>query len=174
MSVEELEKIDGKLWMPVRVKPKQEKKLTQYCKSKGVAFYLPLLKKVHRYERRTAEFFVPMFPGYVFCCLDEDDYNQIVLSNAIVYRIRLDEHEEDGLLEELASIKAFELLRNEGEVIVKPELVEGKKVAVINGPLAGVSGVVDRRKGKTTISVNVDILGQSATVEIDVGDIEGE
>jgi len=170
----DLEKIEGKCWQPVRVKPKQEKKLSEYCKAKKVECYLPLLKKVHRYEKRNAEFYVPMFPGYVFCCVDEDSYNEIVLSNAIVYRIRLDEHEEDELLGELKSIQAFEKLASENEVIIKPEIVEGKKVNVSRGPLAGTDGVVVRRKGKATITVNVDILGQSATVEIDVGDLDAE
>jgi len=169
-----LEKVDGKCWMPVRVKPKQEKKLAEFCKAKKVGYYLPLMKKVHRYEKRTAEFFVPMFPGYVFCCVDEEDYNQIVLSNAIVYRIKIAEHEEDSLIGELRGILAFERISSEADVVIKPEIVEGRRVNVASGPLAGTEGVVIRRKGKTTITVNVDILGQSATVEIDVGDLEAD
>ena len=167
-----LEKIEGKCWMPIRVKPKQEKKLVQYCKAKNVDSYLPVLKRVHRYEKRTAEFFVPMFPGYVFCCIDDDDYNEIVLSNAIVYKIQVNEQEEEELLGELASIHAFEKMASENEVVIKPEIVEGRQVNVSRGALAGTTGVVVRRKGKATITVNVDILGQSATVEIDVGDID--
>lgn len=168
----DLQKIEGKCWMPVRVKPKQEKKLVEFCKVKKVNYYLPLLKKVHRYEKRTAEFHVPMFSGYVFCCLDEDDYNQIVLSNAIVYRIMLAEHEEDCFLSELQAIQSFELLASDNEVIIKPEIIDGRTVRVCSGPLAGTEGIVVRRKTKATITVNVDILGQSATVEIDVSDLE--
>lgn len=167
-------KVEGKCWTPVRVKPKQEKKLAEYCKAKNVEYYLPLLKKIHRYEKRTAEFFVPMFPGYVFCCLNEDSYNQIVLSNTIVYRITLIEHEEDDLITELNGIKAFERVASEKDVIIKPEIVEGRPVKVCHGPLAGTEGVVIRRKGKATITVNVEILGQSATVEIDIGDLEAD
>ena len=160
--------------MPVRVKPKQEKKLVEYCKARKVEYYLPLLKKVHRYEKRTAEFFVPMFPGYVFCCLDEEAYNEIVLSNAIVYRIMIAEHEEDDLISELIAIQSFEKVASDKEVVIKPEIIEGRVVQVCSGPLAGTEGVVMRRKGKATITVNVDILGQSATVEIDIGDLEVE
>ncbi len=168
----EIKSVDNKCWTPVRVKPKQEKKLVEYCKAKGVENYLPLLKRVHRYERRTAVFHVPMFPGYVFCCLDEDLFSKIVLSNAIVYQIPINDYEEEGLIEELKAIQAFEKLSNEADVVVKPELAEGSVVTVARGAMAGVDGVVVRRKGKVSITVNVEILGQSATVEIDAGDLE--
>jgi len=170
----EIVKVEDKCWTPVRVKPRQEKKLYEYCKAKKITAYLPVIKRVHRYERRTAEFFVPMFPGYVFCCVDEDSYRDVLMSNTVVYRIQVDEHEELSLIDELAAVQSFEKVSHQGEVVIKPELVEGVKVTVSSGPLQGVTGIVVRRKGETTITVNVEILGQSATAHIDIGDLEAD
>jgi hypothetical protein len=100
----ELKHIPGFIWTPVRTKPRREKKLAEYCKANNVDCYLPLKRKLHRYDRRTVEFFIPMFPGYVFCCLDEDKYQRILRSNLIVFRIKIDEKAEDILLKELDAV----------------------------------------------------------------------
>lgn len=169
-----LKHIPGFIWMPVRTKPRREKKVAEYCEANDISCYLPLKRNVHRYERRTVEFRVPMFPGYVFCSLNEAYYQRLLRSNAIVYRINIDKVEEESLLEELQAIRAFEELSDKSEVEVKPELVKGTKVVIQSGPMKGMQGIIERRKGKTLMSVNIEILGQSATAEVDVGDLEAD
>ena len=79
---------------------------------------------------------------------------------------------EDVLIEELEAIRSLEVIAKEAEVIVKPELVSGKAIIVKHGPLQGIAGVIEKRKGKTLISVNIEILGQSVSAEVDAGDLE--
>ncbi|MEI8248035.1 MAG: transcription termination/antitermination NusG family protein [Lentisphaerota bacterium] len=159
-------------WMPVRTKPRQEKKLKEYCAAHGVECYLPLLRKLHHYGKRTVEFMLPMFPGYVFCLLSEDIYRTITISNAVLYRINIDEKGEVCLLKELASIRAFEELVLNEDIVVKPELVAGTPVEISTGPFKGITGIIEYRKNKTLITVNVEILGQSASVEVDADSLE--
>lgn len=158
--------------MPVRTKPRQEKKLKEYCAAHGVECYLPLLRKLHHYGKRTVEFMLPMFPGYVFCLLSEDIYRTITISNAVLYRINIDEKGEVCLLKELASIRAFEELVLNEDIVVKPELVAGTPVEISTGPFKGITGIIEYRKNKTLITVNVEILGQSASVEVDADSLE--
>lgn len=162
----------GFLWTPVRTKPRQEKKFAEYCESHGIVFYLPLRRSVKRYQRRTVEFYIPMFTGYVFCSLDHDLYQKAVLSNRIVYRLQMNEKNERELIKDLCDIQMIERLTGEADVIVRPELAEGKKIIVKSGPLKGTRGVVEKRKNKTMITINVEILGQSVSAETDVEDIE--
>ena len=110
-----------------------------------------------------------MFPGYVFCLVSEENYKIIVLSNAALFKINLDERGETLLLKELESIRAFERLALEKDIVVKPELVAGMSVEVSSGPFKGITGIVEYRKNKTMITVNIEILGQSASVEVDAG-----
>ncbi|OGV53469.1 MAG: hypothetical protein A2X45_24350 [Lentisphaerae bacterium GWF2_50_93] len=163
--------VPGVHWTPVRTKPRQEKKFVEYCSANGIEFYLPLRMNVRRYQRRTVEFFVPMFSGYVFCSLDQPLYQKILLSNRIVYRLQMNDKSEAELIGELHDIQMFEKLAVESEVIVRPELVSGSRVMVRSGPLKGLGGVVEKRKGKTMITINVEMLGQSVSTEIDVEDI---
>lgn len=162
-------------WTPVRTKPRQEKKLAEYCKSHSVKFYLPLKKSVRRYQRRTVEFHVPMFPGYIFCALNEDSYRTLLVSGAIVYRITIkDDVIEQRLINDLNILQEFERITQQEDVIIRPEIVQGIKIKVKSGPLGGVSGIVEKRDKTTLLTVNVDILGQSVSAAIDIEDVELE
>ena len=48
-----------------------------------------------------------------------------------------------------------------------PYLTEGREVRVIRGPLAGLSGILIRKKSKHRLVVSIDLLRQSVAVEID-------
>jgi len=101
----EIKKIPGLTWTPVRTKSRQEKKLAQYCELQSVITYLPLKKRMKRYQRRMVETFIPMFPGYVFCALDEEGYNAILPSGTIVYRINMTPALEERLIEDLIALR---------------------------------------------------------------------
>ncbi len=170
----EIKKMPGLVWTPVRTKPRQEKKLAEFCVSRSVNLYLPLKKSVRRYRRRVCEFQVPMFPGYVFCALDENLYQDIVLSGAIVYRVKMTPELEEGLIRDLIALRDFEIMARECEVVVKPEIVSGKRVKVCRGPLRGVTGIVEKRGDGVMLSVGVEILGQSVSTALDIEDVELE
>jgi transcription antitermination factor NusG len=166
------EQCPGFCWMPVRTKPRQEKKLREYCSAHRIECYLPLIRKLHQYDKRTMAFMLPMFPGYVFCLISEENYKTMVLSNAVLFKISLDEKGEAVLLKELESIRAFELLALKEDIVIKPELVAGTPVEISTGPFKGITGIVEYRKNKTVITVNIEILGQSASVEVEAGLLE--
>lgn len=170
----EIVKLEKLTWTPVRTKPRQEKKLVEYCKSNEFACYLPLRKSVKRYEKRSVEFMVPMFPGYVFCAVDEESYRTLLSSGTIVYRINMTKESEKGLIADLISLQNFERLAMEEKVVVRPEIIAGAIVKVKTGPLQGITGIVEKRKNETMITVNVEILGQSVSAAIDIGDVELE
>ena len=172
MTENQITKQPGLVWTPVRTKPRQEKKLAEYCKAHGFTYYLPLKKNVKRYQRRTVEFTVPMFPGYIFCLLNEDIYRTMLHSGAIVYRITMDENKEKRLIDDLNDLMVFEEMIKQQEVIIRPEIVEGAKIKVRSGPLQGAAGIVEKRKDQTLLTINIEILGQAVSTIIDIGDIE--
>ncbi|MCF7791811.1 MAG: hypothetical protein K9L78_01695 [Victivallales bacterium] len=164
--------VDNFLWTPIRTKARREKKLAEYCEANGIKYYLPLTKSIKRYERKTVTFYPPMFSGYIFCQLDTDHYNLLLRSHDVFYKVNIDEAMEKLLIEELKSIQLIENLSSEKEVKIKPELVEGTPVVISQGPLQGTSGIITKRSKDVLITVNIDILGQSASVKLDIGEVE--
>jgi transcriptional antiterminator RfaH len=170
----EIVHIDNLLWMPIRTKPKKEKKLAEYCEANNIIYYLPLTKSVKRYGRKTVEFYPPMFQGYIFCQLDHDLYKLLVRSHGVFFKVNIDEVLEVQLIKDLKSIQNIEKVSTKKEVTIKPELAEGEQVVITDGPMQGTTGVITRRAGDIIVTVNVDILGQSVSVKMDIGEIELE
>ena len=161
-----------KFWTPIRTKARQEKKLARYCAAKNIPYYLPLIRKNHVYGKREAAFSSPMFSGYVFCRINDFLFSELQLSNAIVYKIPVDKHAERILIQELKSIRVFERMSNSCPIEVCPELVAGTPVDIKRGSFQGIKGIVKTRKNKLMLIVSVELLGQTAAVEISAEDLE--
>lgn len=161
-----------KFWTPVRTKPRQEKKLARYCAAKNIPSYLPLIRKTHCYGKKKADFSSPMFPGYVFCRINEELFSSLQYSNAIVYKIAVDAATERELIRELKAIRVFERLSGKHVIEVRPELVAGTPVEITRGVFRGINGIVQCRKNKMLLIVNIELLGQTAAVEINAADVE--
>ncbi len=159
-------------WTPVRTKPRQEKKLTRYCVANNIPYYLPLIQKNHCYGNKKATFFSPMFSGYVFCRIDGDLFSKLQLSNAVVYKIPVDKYSEQTLIQELKSIRFFERMSNSCKIEICPELIAGTPVEISRGPFQGITGIVQSRKNKLMLIISIELLGQTAAVEINAADIE--
>ena len=167
--------VDGMLWTPIRTRPKKEKKLAEYCKANSIRYYLPVRKSVKRYGRKTVVFYPPMFTGYIFCLLDSETYKLLVKSNAVFFKVPMDNMLEETLISDLINLVILEKYSYQLDGIsIKPELVSGKQVKIINGPLQGLFGFIQQRKNNITVTVNIEMLGQSVTVDIDIEDIELE
>jgi transcription antitermination factor NusG len=50
--------------------------------------------------------------------------------------------------------------------------VIGERVSISDGPFAGLSGVVLRRKGSVRVVITLDLLMQSMVVEVEIEDVE--
>lgn len=161
-----------RLWMPVRTKPRQEKKLAEYCKVHNIDYYLPLRRKLHRYSKGKCEFTLPMFSGYIFCCLNQELYSVLVRSNAVLFKINLDEIDEARLLGELRNIYQLEMLALEHTLVIKPELKPGIPVTISSGPFRGIEGIVSFRNNRHYITINIEMLGQSVSAKVDIDAVE--
>ncbi len=164
--------IDGMLWTPIRTKPRREKKLAEYCTAKKITHYLPLKQSIKRYQRRTQIFYPPMFPGYIFCHLNDVLYKDLVLSHAVFFKVGIDDLSEEGLIRDLTNVRIFEEYSQVKEITVKPEIVMGTPVKVVSGPLAGTFGIIQERKGDLIVYINIEMLGHSVSTKVDIGEVE--
>jgi transcription antitermination factor NusG len=161
-------------WVPVYTKPRCEKVAADYCRRHAIPCYLPLVRRAKRYQRRTVETFLPMFRSYLFAQLGAESRVQIVQSHKIVRVVDVTADQEAGLVRELNDILRLEQLQVEADLVVLPELQPGTPVVVTVGPFKGMTAIVARRRSLTRVTVNIELLGQAVTAEIDVGEIEPE
>ncbi|MGA1194151.1 MAG: transcription termination/antitermination NusG family protein [Kiritimatiellia bacterium] len=150
-------------WCVLHARPRCEKKVVEFCKTRSIYAYLPLMVKKHRYGARLRQYEVPLFTGYVFALAGKQDVltlrqNQRVANLLSVY-------DQDTLLRQLQQVKTA--LDNQESMELFPHLVAGMKVEVRSGPLKGVEGFIHKLKSKTRIVLNIDFIQQAVAVEVE-------
>lgn len=162
-----LETIDG-CWWVAHTKARNEKALAQMLLRWSIPYFLPLREKVTVKKGRKFRSMLPLFSGYVFFNGDQDARYTALTSNRIANVIEV--VDQEALIKDLSQIHLA--LANDVALDPHPYIKEGMRCRVVSGALAGVEGVVIRKKNVTKLVLQVDILGQSASVEIDADLLE--
>jgi transcription antitermination factor NusG len=156
-------------WYAARTLPRHEKVVAEHLGRVPFESYLPLYQAERNWKGRRAEVLLPLFPGYVFIKINLTDRVQVLrhpsVSGLVCFNGKpapLPDDQIEGLRQWLASRSAEPY----------PFMVEGKRVRVKAGPLAGMQGVIVRRKGKNRLVVTIDALERSIAFEIDTCEME--
>ena len=160
--------MEGIAWWVAHTKPRCEKKLAQYCKREGLDATLPCYKSHHRYRGKTAVFVKPLFPGYVFLRLEEDQRRVALQSEYIANLLTV--MDQELFARQLGEI--LTALDSEVEVRLAPAIGVGMRVHIKSGPLRGLEGWVENRTGPKTVLLRLDFIGQAAAVKVEAWDLE--
>lgn len=157
-----------KNWKVLFVKPRTEKKMTEYCSLYEIPFFLPLREKTRVVQRRKVTVRLPVFPGYVFARFGPSQRRLLLETNLLV-RI-LEPENPRRMLRELVMVRRA-LRANPALTAAKP-LAKGRRVRIISGPFMGIEGRVARLTGTLKVILNVDLIGQAVSVTAETGQVE--
>lgn len=161
------EELAGRWWV-AHTKSRNEKALAWSLYHWQTPYFLPLSEKVTRRKQRTYKSLLPLFTGYLFFFGELEQRHQALTTNRIANVIEV--VDQSNLVRELTSI--YRALKSGLPIDPHPYLKTGNRCRVIAGPLMGYEGIVEQKKNLTRILLQVDILGQSAAVEIDTDMLE--
>ncbi len=152
-------------WWVAHTRPRTEKALGLDLRTLGIRFYLPLQRSVTRSARsgRTSEALVPVFAGYVFILADQAQRERALRTNRIATTLEVTD--QAALVRELRAVQT--VLATDTAFEFGRPLQRGDWVEVMAGPLAGVQGRVQSRKGRTRLVLSVEMLSQSVVVEVE-------
>lgn len=162
--------IADRSWYAVSVHPRHEKQIAQMCQARGVDYLLPLYSSLRRWKDRRKRLDMVLFPGYIFVNLALSERLRVLVLPGVARFVSfrgqpsvVPEHE----------IKALGLGTASGlSLQPHPYLQEGRFVRVRNGPMAGVEGILVRRKDRFRVVISINLIKRSVAAEVDVGDIE--
>ncbi len=149
-------------WWVARTKSRNEKALAWNLNKWGIPYFLPLIEKTTSRSGRRFKSLVPLFSGYLFFRGDDQQRHQAFTTNRIAQTI--DVRDQEKLIRELSAIHVA--ISSGMDMDTHPHVKEGKLCRVTAGPLIGAQGVVVSRKNISRILLDVEMLGQSAAVEI--------
>lgn len=156
------------LWFVAHTRPRCEKKLARYCEREAISVTLPTYKAAHQYRGKTAVFDKPLFPGYVFLRIPNNQRPKVFQSDCLANLLEV--VDQDLFFRQLEDILCA--LETGLEIRLAPAIGEGMRVKIKHGPLQGVDGWVERRYGMSTVLLRLDFIGQAAAVKMEATDLE--
>jgi transcription termination/antitermination protein NusG len=158
------------LWYAAYTSANHEKRVAEQLGVREVEHFLPLYESVRRWKDRRVRLQLPLFPGYVFVRMALRDRLRVMQVPGVARLVgfhgtpvALPEEEIEALRASLASGVRAE---------PHPYLTEGGRVRVKSGPLAGLQGILVKRKNKARFVVSVELIQRAMAVEMEGADLE--
>jgi len=159
-------------WYLIYTKPKQEKLAEAHLVRQGYHVYLPLFHSVQRRQGRYQTLIEPMFPRYLFICLNAstDNWAPIRSTRGVTSLVQF------GGVPAKVPIQLIKLIMEDEqrELTGKPKIPQfkqGENIQILDGVMAGYQGIVAEKNGTKRVTVLLNIVGKSMKVEVPIDSI---
>ncbi|MEM1207976.1 MAG: transcription termination/antitermination NusG family protein [Planctomycetota bacterium] len=133
-----------------------------------VRYYLPMIERISVSGGRKRRAMHPLFPSYVFFCGDEVARYKALSTGRLCQVIEVTD--QDRLVEQLDAV--HRVIAAGGRPEPYPFVTLGQRCRVTAGPFADVEGVLVQQRRHQRFVLDVSILGQGASIEIDADLLE--
>lgn len=152
-------------WYVVNTLPHQESRAEINLHRQGYRAWLPSIKRLRRHARKIDTVRSPLFPGYLFVELDENEAWSPINGTFGVRRLLC--HREHPLPVPARFIDALrQTLDEEGLVAVPETLKPGQKVRLIAGPLVDCVGTLLHLAAQGRVALLLSLLGQEVSTVV--------
>jgi len=156
-----------KVWRALYVASRQEKKVTELLKKKGIEAYIPLIKTMRQWSDRKKLVELPLLKGYVFVHISLVEQERAIKTNGVVNFVRIEGKIASVRNYEIEQLKQLVELGYQYEVSgVKRQYKEGDKIKIASGVLKNIVGHVIENKEGRFIEVVLESLGQAIKVKL--------
>jgi transcriptional antiterminator RfaH len=156
--------VDGpERWWVLHSRPRSEKSLARQFLARHLTFFLPLYQRRWRANGRAQNSYLPLFPGYIFLRGD-DNARVTALTTNLVANV-LPVVDQQTLYGDLARVHY--LMETGSALTPEHHLQPGTPVEITAGPLAGLEGKIQRRGKQLHFVIEVRLLQQGVSVEIE-------
>ena len=152
-------------WYAVRTRSNFEKITAVALENKGLIPYLPTYRSRRRWSDRVVVTETPLFQGYVFCRFDALNRLPVLTTTGVISILGCGNELTPVDDQEIEAIEA--ILRSGLATEPCPFLKEGQRIRVKRGSLAGIEGILTKKKSDFRLVISVTMLQRSIAVEID-------
>jgi transcription antitermination factor NusG len=154
----------------VQTRPRHEKRVAEQLRSKSLEAFLPVHRCRHKWKNGvTADVEFPLFPCYLFARAPLQERTDLVRLPGIVGLAASTSRPTAIPDQEIETLRQLtETFRAEPH----PFLDAGDPVRIVAGPLAGLEGILTRRKQEFRLVLSVQIIMRSIAIEVSEFDVE--
>ena len=157
-------------WFAAYTLPRHEKAVGRQLDARHIESFLPLYRVSRRWKngcKVTVE--QPLFPSYIFVSIHRRESVSVLQVPGVLTIVSAGR--------ELASLPASEVESLRSGLPLRqfephPYLTAGEKVRIVSGALAGMTGVLVRKKNNLRVVLTLDLIRQSVAVEVGIDEIE--
>src|ERR1700730_1840708 len=157
-------------WYALYTKHQHEKMVARVLTIKGFETLLPLYQAARQWKDRTKLLSLPLFPCYVFLKGNLERRLDIMTTPGIHALVSIAERPAAIPPTEIEAIRRA--VESGARIGPHPFLKCGEWMRVRSGPLAGIQGILVRKKNLCRLVLSMEILGKAASVEIDAFVVE--
>jgi transcription antitermination factor NusG len=158
-------------WFAVHTSSRHEKRVSLHFSVRDIEHYLPLYRTQSKWRdgsRITLE--LPLFPGYMFVHVKRSERLRVLEAPGVLAIV-------SGAGRALvpvpdAEIDAMRLGFHLRHVEPHPFLKVGQLARIRSGALAGMEGIVVRKKNNFHVILTMNLIMQSVAVEVDGAELE--
>ena len=157
-------------WWAIYTRHQHEHIVRDLLGAKGLEAFLPTCDITRQWKDRKKIVNMPLFPGYLFVRPQPDARLRIITTPGVHMILTRGEQMAvvpDGDIQNIKRAVEAAL-----PIEPHPFLRCGETVRVVRGPMQGVSGILLRRKNDLRLVVGVELLAQSAAIEVGSQDLE--
>ena len=158
-------------WYALYTRSRFEKKMLSELTDRNVEVFLPMREILSRWKDRKKRIWVPLFAGYIFVNHIDTPENRFRILNmpGAVRFVGLEGHAQPIPAEQIQYVRRF--LESSISIDPYPYMQVGTRVEVIAGPLKGIKGILVEKRGRFRFVIQVDLIRQAVSVEIDASDV---
>jgi len=157
-------------WYALYTRHQHEKTVARVLAGKGFEIFLPVYATAHRWKDRTKQLSLPLFPCYVF--LRGDTRRRVDILGTPGVHSLVGSEGRPAPIEQSEMDAIRQMIESRMQVEPHPFLRCGDWIRVKSGPLAGIEGILVRKKNFFRLVVSVELLQKSVAVEVDVSTVE--
>lgn len=157
-------------WYALYTRHQHEKAVAGILSNKGFEIFLPLYAAVRHWKDRVKHLTLPLFPSYVFLRGGLDRRIQVVSTPGVFALVG--HAGRPAPIPEVEINAVRKMVESSLRAEPHPFLKCGDRVRVKSGPLEGLEGILVRKKTLFRLVLSVEMLNQSAAVEVDASAVE--
>jgi transcription antitermination factor NusG len=157
-------------WYAIYTRSSHERRVAEHFASREIESFLPQYRVSHRWKNGcTKTLQLALFPGYIFARIAPIERVRVLEVPSVVSIVGTGREPSPVADSDLETLRAGIAMR---KAEPHPYLVVGQRVRICCGALAGMEGVVVRKKNSLRVVLTLELIMKSIAVEVDGDELE--
>ena len=164
------ESVEQSFWYAIQTRSRHEKVVRDQLAAKSITHLLPLWRKRSIWKDRVKHVEVPLFSGYLFGYFALQDKVAVLETVGVARLVGINGKPMPIPEEQIVAVRT--MMEHRLPCSPHPYLVEGMRVRIKCGLLAGTEGILIQKKQRHRLVISVDLIQQAVAVDVDSAEVE--